>query len=586
MSSGFFARFAISFVTAAAVLAGQVSFANAAVTSSQGEGQLISISGFPQTADAVDQGLIEFARFVGKYTVSSDGYGLGTGNQNCTTPNSQSGTLQVQKPSGATVAAAYLTLPSKLVPVNSSVLDPAGTVTLDSQAVTFSHSATGNRFKNYFSDVTSLVSANINSQAAGVFDIPVTYASCGFTGIALTVIFEDLSAASGTTIFQFGHAATTGQLTTLNFSPINTAPVGTRLSLGIGWSAQGNAPTISGGINTAEGYNTLEISTSGNAAYRTISNWAGGANDSAGSDGYITVGGVGDNTNALPGSWSANVDDELYSLDSFLAVGDSSITLKTLNTFNDNDTIFQMVLTVPGVVANQTVIWAPNTLLNKSSSPATPSSVATTNGDGAITYSVVDAGSTGCTVNPTTGVVTYTAIGKCKVRATAAATATYGADSEDVTFEITSGADAETGLDLGLVVGNVAFGATINYAVYGLKPGTDWTLIVRSTPQTLATGTYSSGLVTGTATLPSNLEAGWHSITLTGTHPNGSTLQQKTWFKIDASGKILKIQTIEPTEETVLAKTGALAGQQSIVAVLLVISGIGLIQTRRRALRK
>lgn len=237
-------------------------------------------------------------------------------------------------------------------------------------------------------------------------------------------------------------------------------------------------------------------------------------------------------------------------------------------------------------INSQVVSWAPNTLLNKNASPATPSATATTNGNGTITYSVVDAGSTGCTVNSTSGVITYSAIGKCKVRATAAATATYGMDSEDVTFEITSGAEAETGLDLGLVVGDVAFGATINYAVYGLKPGTEWTLILRSTPQTLATGTYSSGLVTGTATLPSNLETGWHSITLTGIHPNGSTLQQKTWFKIDASGKILKIQTTEPAEETLLAKTGALVSQHSLLAALLVISGIGLVQTRNRAVRR
>jgi hypothetical protein len=67
-------------------------------------------------------------------------------------------------------------------------------------------------------------------------------------------------------------------------------------------------------------------------------------------------------------------------------------------------------------------------------SPKTPLALAATSGNGAITYAVNSAGSTGCTVNSSTAVLTYTAAGSCTVRATAAATSTYLVGYIDVTF--------------------------------------------------------------------------------------------------------------------------------------------------------
>ena len=86
--------------------------------------------------------------------------------------------------------------------------------------------------------------------------------------------------------------------------------------------------------------------------------------------------------------------------------------------------------------AAQTLTWAPATALLLTASPATPSALATTSGDGAITYSVNNAGATGCTVDSTTAVLTFTAVGDCVVRATAAQTATYSLATKDVTFRI------------------------------------------------------------------------------------------------------------------------------------------------------
>jgi hypothetical protein len=67
----------------------------------------------------------------------------------------------------------------------------------------------------------------------------------------------------------------------------------------------------------------------------------------------------------------------------------------------------------------------------------TPSASATTSGDGAISYSVTSAGTTGCSVNATSGVLTYSAAGSCVVRATAAATVRYSQATTDVTFVVT-----------------------------------------------------------------------------------------------------------------------------------------------------
>ena len=95
-------------------------------------------------------------------------------------------------------------------------------------------------------------------------------------------------------------------------------------------------------------------------------------------------------------------------------------------------------------VLPQTVTWSPTTTLNLSDSPHSPSSSATTSGNGAITYSVTSAGTTGCSVGSSTGVLTYSAVGSCTVRASAAATSQWGAASKSVTFVISSSSSSTT----------------------------------------------------------------------------------------------------------------------------------------------
>jgi hypothetical protein len=71
-----------------------------------------------------------------------------------------------------------------------------------------------------------------------------------------------------------------------------------------------------------------------------------------------------------------------------------------------------------------------------SATPLTPSVSATSSGDGNITYAVQSAGTTSCTVNSATGVLSFTAVGTCVVRATAASTARYNEGFTDTTFVV------------------------------------------------------------------------------------------------------------------------------------------------------
>jgi large repetitive protein len=136
-------------------------------------------------------------------------------------------------------------------------------------------------------------------------------------------------------------------------------------------------------------------------------------------------------------------------------------------------------ITISVQKAPQTVTWAPtNTSLSFNDSPVTPSVGATTDGDGAITYSKV---SGGCSVDASTGTLTYSATGTCVVRATAATSSTYSAGTRDVTFTIAADRPTEptiTSASAGNGTATVAFtvpssngGATITGYTATATPG-------------------------------------------------------------------------------------------------------------------
>jgi len=91
-------------------------------------------------------------------------------------------------------------------------------------------------------------------------------------------------------------------------------------------------------------------------------------------------------------------------------------------------------------LASQTMAWNPNTNLSLGASPATPSAAAIPSGSSpAVVGYYKDPSSTSdCTVNALTGVMTYSTVGTCVVRAVTRGDTTYGLAEKFVTFNITS----------------------------------------------------------------------------------------------------------------------------------------------------
>jgi hypothetical protein len=92
----------------------------------------------------------------------------------------------------------------------------------------------------------------------------------------------------------------------------------------------------------------------------------------------------------------------------------------------------------------QTVTWSPSTSIAFGTGSFTPSASATSSVGATISYAVTSPGTTGCSVNSSTGVVTYTASGNCQVTATAAQTTDYASAAKTVTYVIGEAAAAPT----------------------------------------------------------------------------------------------------------------------------------------------
>ena len=271
---------------------------------------------------------------------------------------------------------------------------------------------------------------------------------------------------------------------------------------------------------------------------------------------------------------------------SFASAGDCVVRATAAGTSTEATAYKDVVFTIT-VPQSQTVTWSPtNTQVLANASPLTPSALATTSGTGNITYSVQSDTTSQCTVGNTTGIVSFTSAGVCVIRATANANATYSSAYKDVTFTIGS-TTTSLSLTLDVAVGNSVSQAPVDYATTGLQPGASWNLVLRSAPQTLASGNIGSlGAVTGSASLPAGLPAGWHSLTLSGTSINGGLVSTAIWFEVSPSGTLLASQTTEPSQDAItpagLPKTGLTVISSAVVAIILLLMGFYLFGLRRK----
>ena len=128
---------------------------------------------------------------------------------------------------------------------------------------------------------------------------------------------------------------------------------------------------------------------------------------------------------------------------------------------------------------------------------------------------------------------------------------------------------ASVALNLGISTGQTIAGSNVAISASGLQATAPYEVVLRSTPVTLASGNASNGAVTTSVTIPSGLEAGWHSLTFTSTASDGSTVTSVTYFKVSASGTLLASSSTIPAE---LANTGINAG----TGISLLAGGLSL----------
>ena len=160
------------------------------------------------------------------------------------------------------------------------------------------------------------------------------------------------------------------------------------------------------------------------------------------------------------------------------------------------------------------------------------------------------------------------------------------AGNYNVTFvddEVTISAPAVAVLDLSMnaTVGMYVAGSGVEFTAEGLQNSAPFTVILRSTPQTLSQGVATNGYVSSSATIPGGLSAGWHSLTFTSTAANGTVVKEVMYFKVSDSGMLLSKTTDTPAE---LAYTGTSHVEgMSLTALMLLSLGLVLLRIRRRA---
>jgi hypothetical protein len=264
---------------------------------------------------------------VGKISWSIDGLGVYPGT---------TGTIQVEKPAGATVKSAYMA-------AATTGSDPynikPGDIKIDGADVAFTTMVVSDMGgHNYWTDVTALVKPKIDAAAAGRVDFAITESPAESTdGELLVVIFNDPAQTTDNTIvLMFGAQKRAGDDFNIGLSePLNLADP----KLGLDFSL---ASSFSNQDNSAQ-YSIIDVNG------KRLTSSAGGNDDGIGamSDGNLfTVGGLDDSIANPPDAYHTPVgmdkryDDELYTLLPFVKTGDTQIKVHTQNPSMDDNLLF------------------------------------------------------------------------------------------------------------------------------------------------------------------------------------------------------------------------------------------------------
>ncbi len=277
--------------------------------------------------------------------------------------NNPVGNVQAHIPDGSTVLAAYLysagtpfpwygDSPKTLADYNSSG------ITLNGNPINFTGlvgavSDTRPDIGRWFTgraDVTSLVNS---LRTAGVSDYSWSVnegrLNTRIDGEVLAIVYSDPSLPQGSVALLDGGQKPGGETTTVNFSSPLTDP---------------NAPGFVADMSLAISFSCCGQESTVNVNATRLTSAAGNPDDGlAVQDGsLITAGGLGD-SNANPGNpldTNPAVDDELYSLKSFLAQGDTGFSILTTNPTGDDNIFFMgLRISAPLSQVNDTPVEPP-----------------------------------------------------------------------------------------------------------------------------------------------------------------------------------------------------------------------------------
>ncbi len=356
----------------------------------------------------------------GKLFLSMDGLGIN---------DPFGGTIEVGKPSGATVRTAFLACAS----ISGGHVIADGEVTLNGIGVSWSQNISNGDFpSNTFGDVTSIVKPIVDAASAGrvLFSLAEGDFTYDIDGCALGVIFDDPAQSSDSTILvSFGGQATAGDSFAITLGePLDLTDPSSRADMGLAISF--GAQTVSGAAGShlcgTESRMDSQIDVNGHR----LTSCAGDQDDGVGfvSDGLLfTVGGLDDNNDnpadpfqrAADGALPRVEDDELYDLKPFVDTGDTLITVNTINP-SDDDNIFlaYFVTSVPSVVG-EGIVLAPASAVNLvASTHMVTATVVDDDGDPVVnrtvTFTIRSGPHTGLTANVPTnsdGKATFSYIG-------------------------------------------------------------------------------------------------------------------------------------------------------------------------------